>query len=127
MNLSSADILFVERRERLTKLWPLAGACCLVLITVFSAWLWLKTPHLIDPWRVIESLETGTLSDSTAGIMAAMLPIVMLAFLVFIFITVLFSFVAFHNERRLIRLLRKLEADSGFRRPDVANKNQVRH
>lgn len=123
MNLSSADILFIEKRERLVKLWPLAGAGCLILITVFSAWLWLKTPHLIDPWHVIESLEAGTLSESTAGIMAAMLPIVMLAFLVFIFIMVLFSFVAFHNERRLIRLLRKMEMDSGYKKPDVANKN----
>lgn len=110
MTLPPADKLFVERRERLARHWPVAGVGSLLLIAAFGGWLWLKVPHLIDPWRVIESLEAGALPESTVGIMVVMLPIVMVTLLVFAFIFVLLGFVAFSNERRLIRLLRKMEA-----------------
>ena len=112
MSLSSADKLFVERRESLVKHWPLVGAGCLALIVSFSTWLWLNIPHLIDPWRVIESLEAGTLPESTVSIMVVMLPILMIFLLVFTFIVVVLVFTGFSNERRLIRLLRKMEAVS---------------
>ena len=120
MSLTSADKLFIERRERLTKLWPIAGIGCLVLIAVFSVWLWLNVPYLIDPWRVIESLESEALPESTMGIMLVMLPIVMIALLVFAFIIVLLGFAAFANERRMIRLLRKMEPRS------VAGESNIR-
>ena len=66
-------------------------------------------PYLIRPWRVIESLEAGTLSESTMAIMSVILPFVMAMLLVFAFLIVLFLFVVFYNERRLIRLVRKME------------------
>jgi HAMP domain-containing protein len=110
MTLSSAEKKFVEKRERRAKYWPYFGAASLVLVAAYGAWLWVTMPHLIRPWRVIESLEAGTLSESTMGVMAVMLPFVMAMLLVFAFIIVLLWFVAFYNERRLIRLVRKMEA-----------------
>ena len=80
-----------------------------MLVAAYSAWLWVKMPYLIRPWRVIESLETGALPESTMGVMAVMLPFVMAMLLVFAFLIVLLWFVAFYNERRLIRLVRKME------------------
>ena len=112
MRLLPTDKAFVEKRERRTKYWPYYGASLLVIVAAYGAWLWLETPHLINPWRVIESIEAGTLSESTMGIMTVMLPLVMAALLVFAFVVVLLWFVSFNNERRLIRLVRKLEADS---------------
>lgn len=110
MTLSPAEKKFVEKRERRVKYWPYFGAASLVLVAAYSIWLWVKMPHLIRPWRVIESLEAGTLSESTMAVMAVILPIVMAMLLVFAFIIVLLWFVAFYNERRLIQLVRKMEA-----------------
>jgi hypothetical protein len=112
MRLSPTDKAFVQRREKRAKYWPFFGAVLLTIVVAYGAWLWLKLPHLINPWRVMESLEAGTISESTMEIMAAMLPIVMAAFLVFMFVVVLLWFISFNNERRLIRLVRELEADA---------------
>lgn len=112
MGLSSADKAFIEKRERRVKYWPLFGAALLATVSAYVAWLWLRMPHMVNPWFVIESLEAGTLPESTIGIMAVMLPVVMAVLLVFAIAVVLLWFVSFYNERRLIRLVRKLEADS---------------
>ena len=109
MTLSSEEKKFLEKRERRAKYWPYFGAVSLVLVVAYSIWLWVKMPYLIRPWRVIESLEAGTLSESTMAIMSVIRPFVMAMLLVFAFLIVLFLFVVFYNERRLIRLVRKME------------------
>ena len=112
MSFSSSDRLFVEKRDRLARSWPVVGVVLLALLAGFCGWLWLRTPYLINPWAVFESLRAGTLPESTANLMVAMLPIVMLTLLFFAFVVVLLFFVAFSNERRLIRLIRELEQNS---------------
>ena len=112
MSLSPKEKSFVESREKRAKYWPFFGVLSLALVAGYGAWLWLKMPRLINPWHVIERLEAGDLSDSTMGVMAVMLPIVVAAFLGFIFIVVLLWFAVFRNERQLVRLIRMLEADS---------------
>lgn len=112
MRLSQTDKAFVEKRERRARYWPFFGAALLVMVTTYGAWLWLKIPHLINPWHVIERFEAGTLSESTMGVMAVMLPIVMSLLLVFAFTVVLLWFIPFRNERRLIRLVRELQKAS---------------
>jgi hypothetical protein len=62
--------------------------------------LWLKVPHLVNPWAVSASLEKGILPASAMVFMVAILPVVMLAFLVFASAVVILVFVAFRNERR---------------------------
>jgi hypothetical protein len=49
------------------------------------------------------------LPDSMAYLMAGMLPVVMLALIAVTVAAVVLAFVAFANERRLVRLLRQLE------------------
>lgn len=110
--LSQADKAFIEKRERRAKYWPLFGAALLVMVITYGTWLWLKMPHLINPWHVIERFEAGTLSDSTMGVMAVMLPIVMAVLLVFAFAVVLLWFIPFRNECRLIRLVWELQKAS---------------
>lgn len=83
----------------------------LLLVVVYGVWLWVKMPHLINPWQVVASIEAGALSDSKIGVMVVMLPVVVDTLLLFTFVVILLWFVAFYNERRLIRLVRRLEAD----------------
>lgn len=115
MSLSQAELLFVDKREKFAKHWPAFGFGILFVLAAFASWLWLKVPHLINPWIVGVGLEKGTLPDSTIVLMAAMLPIVMLFLLVFAGAVVLLAFVAFSNERRLIQLLRGEGVDPGTR------------
>ncbi|MCB1761625.1 MAG: hypothetical protein KDI27_00620 [Gammaproteobacteria bacterium] len=111
MSLSSADKYFLEKRERRTNYWPFFGVALLLLVVVYGVWLWVKMPHLINPWQVVASIEAGALSDSKMGVMVVMLPVVVDTLLLFTFVVILLWFVAFYNERRLIRLVRRLEAD----------------
>lgn len=112
MRLSATDRAFVEKRERRSRYWPWMGGSSLAILAAYGAWLWVKTPQLINPWWVIDRIEAGTLSESTMGVMAALLPIVMAALLLFTFMVVLLWFIAFYHERRFIRLIRELEARS---------------
>ena len=109
MGLSPAERRFVARRERLTGSWPLVGALLLVLLFVLLGWLWAEVPYLVDPWAVSAGLREGTLPGSTVDLMVAILPVVVLMLLVLACAVVLLAFAAFSNERRLIRLVRKLE------------------
>ncbi|GAA3531180.1 hypothetical protein [Zobellella aerophila] len=102
MKLSAAELSFVEKREKLTRYWPLFGGFILLLLVVLAIWLWVKVPYMVNPWVVAAGLKTGTLPESTLVLMAAMLPIMMLTFLVFAVAVVLLAFAAVSNERKLI-------------------------
>ena len=107
MSLSAAEARFIEKREKLTKHWPVFGVASLLLLAMLALWLWFKTPHMINPWLVVAGIENGTLPETTVILMGAMLPMVMLALLVFTSAFILLAFKAFSNERRLIQLLRR--------------------
>ena len=110
MTLTTAERSYIKKRERLTRYWPFAGGGILALLFVLSIWLWIEVPHMINPWAVSASLKQGILAESTASLMAAILPVIMLTLLIFAGIVVILAFVAFANEHRLIRLVRRLDA-----------------
>lgn len=105
MSLSPTELLFIEKRERLTRQWPIFGFCLLFLFAGIVFWLWNETPHMVDPWLVATSLEEGTLAESTLTAMAAMLPLVVLVLIAAAGAFVMLLSVACANERRLIQLL----------------------
>ena len=113
MSLSAAETRFVEQREKFTKHWPVFGFACLLLLAALVLWLWFKTPHMINPWLVVAGIENGTLPESTVIVMGAMLPVVMLALVVFTSAFILLAFKAFSNERRLLQLLRRVCPGTG--------------
>lgn len=107
----------MARRERRARQWPYVATAALLALIGYGTWLWFKVPYLIDPWRVMADLEAGTLPASMTGVMAAMLPLVVSALMLFAIVSVLLWILVFHHERRLIRLLRRLEAEAA--RDDV--------
>ncbi len=107
MSLSPSESLFIERRERLTKHWPLFGAGSLCLVLGLVAWLWIKAPYFINPWIVSDRLERGVLPEPMMGLMAAMLPIVTLTLLVFSGVVVILAVIALRRERRMISLVQR--------------------
>ena len=80
----------------------------LLILLGGAAWLWFTTPFFINPWATIEALDQGALPPTTLHIMGAMLPVVVLSVLVLLITLLLIAFAAFSNERRLIRIIRRL-------------------
>ena len=107
MSLSPAELLFIEKRERLTRQWPTFGFCLLFLFAGIVFWLWNEAPHMVDPWLVAASLEDGALPESTMNAMAALLPIVVLILIAAAGVFVLLVSVTCSNEYKLLQLLRR--------------------
>lgn len=104
------DAGLLARRERLVRLWPYAAIAMLALLVGCGGWLWWKAPLLINPLAVAEAVRAGTLPDATAGLMAAMLPVVTLGLLVVMAVFVVFVTAMFRNERRLLAIVRTCRA-----------------
>lgn len=115
MELSTQELSFVARRERLTAYWVVVGGALLLLLGALGVWLWVRVPYLVDPWAVAEGIRTGSLPESTMALMAAMLPVVVLMLLGVVAVGVLLASVAVSNERRLIRIIQRERAVDGHR------------
>jgi hypothetical protein len=111
MHLKATDSIFISRRSSLVRYWPVAGSVLLLMLTGLGGWLWIDVPWLINPWEVMEALEAGELPESTLILMAMLLPVVMLACLVFSVLFVLLAWLGFANERRLLEIIDRLQAD----------------
>jgi uncharacterized BrkB/YihY/UPF0761 family membrane protein len=110
MTLEAPESRFVSRRRKLVRTWPWAGGFMLALLGALTGWLWTSVPSLVNPWVVISRIESGELPESTAHLMAVLLPIVMLVLLTFVAAAILLAFAAFRNERRHIRIIDRLVA-----------------
>ena len=111
MALSKREEAWLARRERLLRLWPWAGAALVALVVGGVAALATWVPLMVNPRAVIERLEAGSLGETTLMTLAALLPVVVLMLAGLLLAIVLLAFVAFANERRLLRLVRRLAGD----------------
>lgn len=108
MDLTRQEKLFVEKRAKFARSWPIVGAALLAMIAVLAAWLFFSNPLLINPWAVLSKLEAGSLPDSTLATMATLLPVVMFTCLFVLVVALVFFWVAFSNERKHLALIRRL-------------------
>ena len=75
-------------------------------------WLWFDVPQLVNPWHVVALIEAEELDAATALLMAAMLPVMSLALLTLLLVGLVLAFVAFSNERRLLRIVREAQRNA---------------
>ena len=113
MNLTKREKEFVERRAKLVQYWPILGTICLAGVLILAVWLWLSRPFLINPWKVLSGLEAGSIPESTTLLMAAMLPIVVLACLFVLVACLIFCFAAFSNERKHLDIINRFRVFRG--------------
>ena len=113
MRLAEREKRFLERRGALVRSWPIVGSVCLLGILVFSGWLWMSRPLLINPWAVAAGLEEGSIPESTTVVMAAMLPLTVLCCLLLLIVCIVFCFAAFSNERKHLAIIRRLGTSQG--------------
>lgn len=111
MALTDRDRFFLAKRKRMTRSWPLMGSLLLVVLVALVAWLFYQAPTFVNPFAVMSRLESNAIEQSTLGIMAGMLPVVVLLCFLVLFMLVLFAFAAFSNERKLIRIIDSLEKE----------------
>lgn len=114
MALTPQESAFIARRRTLVRRWPVAGGACLALILAIGLWLWFTRPLLINPVAVFAGIEAGEIPDSSLLVMAAMLPVAMLACLVVLVAAVIFMFVAIANERRHLGIIERLSSSGGM-------------
>lgn len=110
MELTQQDRVFVERRATLARNWPIVGTVCLGGVFCLAGWLWFTRPWLVNPWAVFSGLEAGSIPGPTVLLMAAMLPVVVLACLFVLVVCLIFGFTAFSNERKHLEIIRRLNA-----------------
>ena len=113
MDLTDKETLFLDRRRMLFRIWPYVGMLLLVGIAMFAAWLFWKTPLMINPYTVLEQLHAGTMPDSTMALLAGFLSLVLLACLMLLVTMVLVLFAALSNERKYMAIIGKLQAAPG--------------
>ncbi len=106
--LSESEAEFIDRRSRLIRLWPYAGAASLVVIASLAGYLLVFRPLLINPFYVLQQVEADSIPDATLLLMAAITPLAILCSLLVLLAVIALAFAGFANERKLITLIKKL-------------------
>ncbi len=112
MELTDGEMVFIERRKKLIKIWPTAGSGLGITMIILTAWLYSKTPLLIDPFTTMHRLSEGSIPETTLMLMAGMLPILFLACLGLLVMLIIFVTVMLHNEKRYLTMIETLSRKS---------------
>lgn len=107
MQLSDEEQRFLVKRARLVRTWRYVGAILLLMLIGLGIWLFLTMPLLANPLIVMEQLKSDSIPESMLMLMASMLPIVVLMCLALAVTTVLFTFAAFSNEKKYLKLIQR--------------------
>ncbi len=108
--LQPAQAAFISRRRRLTRAWPFVGGGLLAALALFSGWLYVKNPLLINPLEIVQRLQGGGLDPSTLMTMAGLLPVVFLSSIFLVLLLILFTFAKFRTESKYLALLEELDS-----------------
>lgn len=99
---------FLEKRRKLIAFWRVAGPLSLLGLAACFAWLYFRTPLMVDPFEVADRLEAGAIGEPTLAIMSLLLPVmVSLCFLVLVVI-ILFVYATISNEKRYLQAIDRL-------------------
>ena len=109
---SEKDARFLGKRRKLVRWWNLVGSMTFAGLVVFVAWMFWAHPRLINPIHVVGELQAGSISQATLEIMAAMLPMIVLAIFFVLVVMIGFAFAMIGNERRYLRIIDRLTSSS---------------
>lgn len=109
MKLDTSDESYIARLTKLVNSWRWVGAFLFALTVGLFLWLWIRAPLMINPWETAGRIEDESLDASTGMLMAAMLPVTMIGLFLCLVSIIVFAYVAFANERRLIDIIRRYQ------------------
>jgi Ca2+/Na+ antiporter len=107
--LNEKDLEFIKKRSFFARWWNVVGSVMLAVLVGMALWFFVRVPNFINPFHVIDQLQSGTLQQSTLVVMAAMLPIVVLGLLLVCCTVIGFGFAVFANERRYLRIIEEMQ------------------
>jgi hypothetical protein len=108
MHIDTQFDAFLEKRRKLITAWNIAGPLSLLGLAAFFAWLYLKTPLLVNPFEVADQLESGTIDEPTLAIMSMLLPVMTsLCFMVLVTV-ILFVYAFISNEKKYLQVIERL-------------------
>ena len=109
-SVSEKDTKFIDNRRQLIKVWRWAGSISLLGLWAFILWLWFSNELLINPFAAIEAIESGSMSDTTMVVMAAMLPVIFMLTLFLILLLLVLVTVSLGHEKRYLGIIDALKA-----------------
>jgi hypothetical protein len=106
--LTSQEADFVRRRESLIRSWPWMGRGLILAVLALGTYLYIQNPLLVNPNAVRRALDDQSIPPVMMTLLVSFLPIAVSACLVLMLIIVMLVFAAFANERRLLKIVRRL-------------------
>ncbi|WP_341326612.1 hypothetical protein [Methylotuvimicrobium sp. KM2] len=103
---------FLEKRRRLTRYWPIGAGLLLASLATLTVWLWNYSPYLVNPYYVIDRLESGKTDAGIMEISTLLLPMMTLTVIVLLGLAVVMGFASFANEKKYQVIINKLLNDN---------------
>ncbi len=113
MTLDQTQRKFLQQRRKLIRTWRWMGLSLLLAMAATMIWLWIEQPLLVNPYEVIDRLESGEIENSTLAVMAMMLPLLFLICFFLLAVVVLFAYISFSNEKKHLSIIDTLNSDGG--------------
>ena len=96
---------FLHHRRKLIRTWPYAGGGLLAALVLFSGWLYIRSPLLIDPTEIVRRLQGDGVDPSTLMALAGLVPLLFLGCIILLFLLVVFTFAKFRTESKYLAML----------------------
>jgi uncharacterized BrkB/YihY/UPF0761 family membrane protein len=105
MKLNQQQNSFLEKRRKLVKSWSYVGPLMMLLVLGLAAYVYVKSPLLINPYEVLARLQSGSIEQSTLMTMAVILPIVFITVCFLLIVLIVMLYAAIANEKKYIEIL----------------------
>ena len=96
---------FLKRRKKLLELWRYAAPGLLLIIVGAGAFIYIKTPLLLNPAETLERIKAGDISLPMLQLMAAMLPLVFTGLFILLLTLIVLMHAALKNEKKYMEII----------------------
>ena len=109
--LTEEEAAFVRRRESLIRSWPWMGRALVLAVVALGVYLYTRNPLLVNPNAVRRALDDQSVPPVMMSLLVSFLPIAVSACLLLMLVIIVLAFAAFGNERRLLKIVRRLGSE----------------
>ena len=109
MMLTHEEKLFISRRERLNRLWPIVAVMLIMAMGGLFAWLLGTAPWLVNPYFVAEMLKSGKMPPSTVTFMAMLCPVFGAMCFLMVIILIIYGWGWMGMEKKYIGLINRMD------------------
>ena len=99
------DQIFLEKRKKLNRLWPIVGTVLIAALVLLYILLFIRIPKLVNPYLIMELIKTDQLPESSLQLLALICPMVIIFLFLTIGVVVLFGFGWYRTEKRYLRII----------------------